>query len=116
LNRLQVILPGGNEQTATLFQADSSEAKFSIRHDCRRKGAMEQHSTDCKQQFDAGWILLYGPVMARDGAFGLASLEVTDETEARLFGTHSICGSKGTSKKTDREVTAESGAFLKLET
>jgi len=50
--------------------------------------------------------------MGRDGAFGLASLEVTDETEARLFGTHSICGSKGTSKKTDREVTAESGGVL----
>lgn len=34
----------------------------------------------------AGRILLFGPVMATGGAFGLAVLEVDSEHEARQFG------------------------------
>jgi uncharacterized protein YciI len=49
---------------------------------------MAEHSAYCKQQFDAGRILLYGPVMAPEGAFGVAILEVADETEARTFGAN----------------------------
>ncbi len=47
---------------------------------------MEEHGAYCKQQFDAGKLLAYGPVMAPDGAFGVAILEVADEAEARQFG------------------------------
>lgn len=46
---------------------------------------MDEHSVYFKEHFDAGKLLLYGPVMASDGAFGLAILEVADESEARQF-------------------------------
>jgi uncharacterized protein len=47
---------------------------------------MEEHGTYCAQQFDAGKLLLYGPVMSLDGAFGMGILEVADADEARQFG------------------------------
>jgi uncharacterized protein YciI len=46
---------------------------------------MEKHATYFQQHFDLGMLLLYGPVMAPRGAFGLGILEVADETEARQF-------------------------------
>ncbi len=52
----------------------------------QERALMEEHGAYCKQQFDAGKLLAYGPVMATDGAFGVAILEVTDEAEARQFG------------------------------
>ncbi len=52
------------------------------------KALMKDHSAYFQKQFDAGKVLLYGPVMAPDGAFGLAILEVADEAEARQ-----VCGS-----------------------
>jgi uncharacterized protein len=47
---------------------------------------MEAHGAYFAQQFEAGKLLLYGPVMASDGAFGVGILEVTDAAEARQFG------------------------------
>lgn len=47
---------------------------------------MEAHGRYFQEQFAAGRILLFGPVMATGGAFGLAILEVDDEAEARQFG------------------------------
>jgi len=47
---------------------------------------MEAHSRYFVEQFRAGRLLLYGPVMAKSGAFGLAVLEVDGEAEARRFG------------------------------
>jgi uncharacterized protein len=49
------------------------------------KAVMDEHSYYFQQQFAAGKLLLYGPVMAPDGAFGLGILEVADEAEARQF-------------------------------
>ena len=49
------------------------------------KVLMDEHSDYFQQQFDAGKLLLYGPVMAPDGAFGLGILEVAGEAEARQF-------------------------------
>jgi len=46
---------------------------------------MNEHSAYFAEQFDAGKLLLYGPVMAPDGAFGVGILEVADEAEARQF-------------------------------
>jgi len=50
------------------------------------RGLMDEHGVYFQQQFDAGKLLLYGPVMAPDGAFGLGILEVADEAEAGQFG------------------------------
>jgi uncharacterized protein YciI len=46
----------------------------------REKVLMDEHSAYFKEQFDAGRLLLYGPVMAPDGAFGLGILEVADRS------------------------------------
>jgi uncharacterized protein YciI len=50
------------------------------------RALMERHATYFQQQFDLGRIILYGPVMALNGTFGLGILEVGDEAEARRFG------------------------------
>src|ERR1051326_5279574 len=50
------------------------------------RALMAQHGAYCQQQFEAGKLLTYGPVMAPGGAFGMAILEVTDEAEALVFG------------------------------
>jgi len=50
------------------------------------RALMEEHSAYFQQQFELGRMLLYGPVLAPKGAFGLAILEVADEGEARSFG------------------------------
>ena len=47
---------------------------------------MEEHSRYFDAEFAAGRLLIYGPVMATGGAFGLAVLEVENEAEARRFG------------------------------
>lgn len=52
----------------------------------QEKALMAQHGVYCQQQFEAGRLLLYGPVMSPDGAFGVGILEVADEAEARQFG------------------------------
>jgi len=44
---------------------------------------MAQHSAYCQQHFEAGKLLLFGPVMAPQAAFGVGILEVADEAEAR---------------------------------
>lgn len=44
---------------------------------------MQAHARYLSEQFVAGRVLLYGPVMAADRAFGVAVLEFEDEAEAR---------------------------------
>lgn len=46
---------------------------------------MSEHAQYARAHFDAGRLLIYGPVTARDGSFGLAVLEVMNEAEARAF-------------------------------
>jgi len=47
---------------------------------------MDEHGRYFQKHFAAGKVLLFGPVMATGGAFGLAVLEVDSEEEARRFG------------------------------
>ena len=47
---------------------------------------MDEHSHYFQLQFEAGRVLLYGPVLAPSGAFGMGILEVADESEARQIG------------------------------
>lgn len=47
---------------------------------------MNEHGLYFQRQFEAGKLLLYGPVLAAGGAFGLGILEVESEQEARQFG------------------------------
>jgi len=50
------------------------------------KRLMDEHGRYFDEQFAAGRLLLYGPVMAAEGAFGLAVLQVDTEEDARRFG------------------------------
>ncbi|HUA16895.1 MAG TPA: YciI family protein [Verrucomicrobiae bacterium] len=51
----------------------------------KEKALMDEHARYFQKQFQAGKVLLYGPVMASAGAFGVGILEVADEAEARQF-------------------------------
>jgi uncharacterized protein YciI len=44
---------------------------------------MQAHARHTRESFDAGKILIYGPVMAQGGAFGMAVFEVADVAEVR---------------------------------
>jgi uncharacterized protein len=44
---------------------------------------MQEHARYTRESFDAGKILIYGPVMTPGGAFGMAVFEVADEAEVR---------------------------------
>ena len=46
---------------------------------------MIEHTRYVKEQFDAGHVLIYGPVLATSGAFGIAILEMMDESSVRQF-------------------------------
>jgi uncharacterized protein YciI len=46
---------------------------------------MQEHARYTRQSFDAGKILIYGPVMVPGGSFGMAVFEVADEAEVRRF-------------------------------
>ena len=47
---------------------------------------MQEHVRYTRAAFDAGKILIYGPVMASTGAFGMAVLEMEDAAEVQKFG------------------------------
>jgi uncharacterized protein len=51
------------------------------------RALMMQHVAYTQENFNAGRVLIYGPVMAREGAFGMAVFEVTDEAEVREIMT-----------------------------
>ncbi len=47
---------------------------------------MMEHVRYTREAFDAGKILIYGPVMASAGGFGVAVLEMEDAAEVQKFG------------------------------
>jgi uncharacterized protein YciI len=50
------------------------------------RALMQQHAEYFAEQFRSGKVLLYGPVMAPEAAFGIGILVVESEAEARTFG------------------------------
>jgi len=49
----------------------------------QEKLLMKEHADYTKDHFDAGKILIYGPVMATGWPFGMAVFEVANEAEVR---------------------------------
>src|SRR5271168_3349058 len=47
------------------------------------KSLMQQHVVYTHEKFAAGKVLIFGPVMAPTGAFGMAVFEAADEAEVR---------------------------------
>ena len=68
------------------FKLIPPRASFPFDITPEEQALMDQHAVYFQEQFEAGKLLLYGPVMAPSGAFGLAILEVADEAEVREFG------------------------------
>ncbi len=58
------------------FAFDMSDAERSL---------MQEHALYVDAYFKSGKVLLYGPVFASEGAFGVAILEMVDEPEVRRF-------------------------------
>ena len=49
------------------------------------RALMQQHVRYTREAFDAGKVLIYGPVLASSGAFGVAILEMADTPEVQKF-------------------------------
>lgn len=58
-------------------------ATFPMDMTAEEKLLMQEHVRYTHQRFVDGKILIYGPVMAPKGAFGMAVFEVEDQTEVR---------------------------------
>jgi uncharacterized protein len=58
-------------------------ATFPMDMTAEEKLLMQEHVRYTQEKFAAGKVLLYGPVMAPAGAFGMAVFEVADEAEVR---------------------------------
>jgi uncharacterized protein YciI len=59
---------------------------FALDASAEELAMMKKHSDYCGECFRAGKLLLYGPVLAQEGAFGIAILEVENAAKAREFG------------------------------
>jgi hypothetical protein len=58
-------------------------ATFPMDMTAEEKLLMQEHVRYTQEKFAAGKVLLYGPVMAPAGAFGMAVFAVADEAEVR---------------------------------
>jgi uncharacterized protein len=56
---------------------------FAMDMNADERSLMQQHVEYTRTHFEAGKVLVYGPVMAAEGSFGMAVLDVADEAEAR---------------------------------
>jgi uncharacterized protein YciI len=55
---------------------------FAMDMNADERALMQQHVEYTRAHFEAGKVLVYGPVMAAEGSFGMAVLDVADEAEA----------------------------------
>lgn len=56
---------------------------FDMTEDERR--LMGEHGAYLRTALEAGRVLVYGPVLAEEGPFGMAVIEAVDEADARQF-------------------------------
>ena len=73
-------------QAAFSDEIDPAADYVSRRYHARRGGDhAEARRLYFDEHFKAGRLLLYGPVLAKEGTFGVGILEVEYEAEARIF-------------------------------
>ncbi|HEX4580790.1 MAG TPA: YciI family protein [Acidobacteriaceae bacterium] len=58
---------------------------FAMDMSADERALMMQHVAYVGEHFKSGKVLIYGPVMAAEGSFGMAVLDVADEAEARAL-------------------------------
>jgi uncharacterized protein YciI len=51
----------------------------------QERAVMQQHVAYFTEHFNAGKVLIFGPVLSATGAFGMGVLEMTDESEVHQF-------------------------------
>jgi len=68
------------------FKLIPPRVSFGADMTAEERGLMMEHVRYTREAFDAGKILIYGPVMASAGAFGFAVLEMEDAAEVQKFG------------------------------
>src|SRR5271170_2474283 len=61
-------------------------ATFGADMSAEERALMMEHVRYTREAFDAGKILIYGPVMASAGAFGVTVLEMEDAAAVQKFG------------------------------
>ena len=54
------------------FKLIPPRPSFAMDANAEELALMKKHSDYCGEQFRAGKLLLYGPVLAQEGAFGVA--------------------------------------------
>jgi uncharacterized protein len=59
---------------------------FAVDMTAEERALMMEHVRYTREALDAGKILIYGPVMASTGGFGVAVLEMEDVAEVQKFG------------------------------
>jgi uncharacterized protein YciI len=74
------------EKQYFFFKLIPPRPSFAQDANAEERAIMKQHSDYCGEHFRAGRVLLYGPVLAQEGAFGIGILEVENEAQARGFG------------------------------
>jgi uncharacterized protein len=67
------------------FKLIPPRATFGADMTPEERALMQEHVRYTREAFDAGKILIYGPVMASGGAFGVAVLEMEDAAEVQKF-------------------------------
>jgi len=68
------------------FKLIPPRATFGADMTAEERALMQEHLRYMRAAFDAGKILIYGPVMASAGAFGVAVLEMENPDEVQKFG------------------------------
>jgi uncharacterized protein len=84
------------------FAQDMSESERAL---------MQDHARYVLDAFQRGKVLVYGPVLASAGAFGMAILEMTEESEVQQFAEAdpSICAGLNTFEFHPMKVAAARG-------
>jgi uncharacterized protein YciI len=68
------------------FKLVPPRATFGADMTAEERALMMEHLRYTREAFDAGRVLIYGPVMASGGAFGMAVVEMKDAAEVQKFG------------------------------
>jgi hypothetical protein len=77
------------------FKLIPPRATFAADMTADERALMMEHLRYTREAFDAGKILIYGPVVASAGAFGVAVLEMEDAAEVQKFGDEILRSRRG---------------------
>ncbi|MFZ1973359.1 MAG: YciI family protein [Candidatus Acidiferrales bacterium] len=74
-----------DEQATFLLEVDPAASELCPGYAADERAVMQQHVQYVGEAFNQGSVLIYGPVLATAGAYGMAVLEMTDAAEVQKF-------------------------------